>query len=106
MGLTSIMVGEVVTPTSPAEVTPPASTTHGGVSTLESATGGEVTLLSTAPRGGVAVRASSASASTMTFGSADLIQDGEVGAPRSPCGTTAGLHVNNTISTQEFNIKK
>jgi hypothetical protein len=91
---------------SPAEVTPPASTTHGGVSTLESATGGEVALLLTAPRGGAAVCASSASASPTTFGSADLVRDGEVGAPRLPYGATAGLHVGNTTSTQEFNSKK
>jgi hypothetical protein len=100
----SITLGEVVVPTSPAEA-PPASTARGGVSTLESATGGEVALPSAAPRGGVAVRASSPNASPTTFGSTDLVRDGEAGAPRSSCGTTTGLHINNT-SKQEFNSKQ
>jgi hypothetical protein len=42
----------------------------------------------------------------MTVGSLDLVRDGEDGAPKSPCGAIAGLHVSNTISTQEFNSKK
>jgi hypothetical protein len=63
MGSTSIIDGEVVATTSPVEAAPPASAAHGGFSTLASATGGEVALLSTAPRGGVAVCASSASTS-------------------------------------------
>jgi hypothetical protein len=91
MGSTSIIVGEVVAPTSPEEA-PPASTTRGGVSTFESTTGGEVALLSTAPRGRVAVRASSASASPTTCGSGDLVREGEDGAPRPPCGLVTGLH--------------
>jgi hypothetical protein len=62
MGSTSIIVGEVVAPTSPAEV-PTPSAVLGGESTLVSATGSEVTTPSTVPHGRVAVRASSASAS-------------------------------------------
>jgi hypothetical protein len=92
MGSTSIIGGEVVAPTSPVEVVPPASATRGGVSTLASAMGGEVALLSTASRGGVAVCTSSARTSPTTFGSSDLVGDGEAGAPRSPSGATAGLH--------------
>jgi hypothetical protein len=104
MGSTSITLGEVVALTSPTEA-PPASTVRRGVSTLESATGEEFTLLSTAPRSGVAVRASSASASPTTFGSADLVRDGEAEAPRSSCGIATGTH-SNTTSKQEFNSKQ
>jgi hypothetical protein len=43
MGSTSMIIGEAVAPTSPAEA-PPASTARGGVPTLASATGGEATL--------------------------------------------------------------
>jgi hypothetical protein len=69
MGSTSIILGEVTAPTSPTEAPSPALTACGGLATLESAAGGEVALLSAAPRGGVAVRASSANASPTTFGS-------------------------------------
>jgi hypothetical protein len=106
MGSMSIIIGEVVALMSPVEVMPPASATGGGVSTLASATGGEVALLSTTPRSGLAVCSLSVSTSPTTFGSSDLVQDGEAGAPRSPCGATVGLHVNNTTSIQEFNSKK
>jgi hypothetical protein len=82
---------EVVAPKSPAEV-PPASAARGGVSTLVAATGSEVVLLSTAPRGGVAVRASSASVFPTTCGSGDLVREGEGGEPRPPCGLVTGLH--------------
>jgi hypothetical protein len=91
MGSTSIIVGEVVTLMPPAE-SPPASKTRGGVSTLESSTGGEVALLSTTPRGGVAVCASSAKVSPTTVGSGDLVREGEDGAPRPPCGLITDLH--------------
>jgi hypothetical protein len=91
MGSTSITLGEVVAPTSPAETLPPASTTHGGVSTLESATGGVTALLSTAPCGGAAVRASSAKASPTTVSSGDLVREGEVRAPRLLYGSVIGL---------------
>jgi hypothetical protein len=91
MGSTSIIVGEVVAPTSPAEP-PPASKTRGGVSTLESTTGGEVAQLLTAPRGGVVVRASSAKVSPATLGSGNLVREGEDGAPSPPCGLVTGLH--------------
>jgi hypothetical protein len=91
MGSTSITAGEVVAPTSPTEA-PSASTTRGGVSTLALATGGEVALLSTTPRGVVAVRASLASTSPVTCGSGDLVREGEDGAPRPPGGLVTGLH--------------
>jgi hypothetical protein len=99
---TSIIIGEVVAPTSPVEVAPPASAMRGGVSTLALATGSQVALLSTTPHGGVAVCASSASTSPTTFGSSDLVWDGEAGAPRSPYGATAGLHVSNTTLIREI----
>jgi hypothetical protein len=41
MGSTSIILGEVVTLTSPTEVPSPASTARGGLATLVSSTGGE-----------------------------------------------------------------
>jgi hypothetical protein len=91
MGSTSIIVGEAVAPTSPAEV-PTTSATRGGVPTLASATGGEVTTFSTAPHGGVAVRASSASASPTTCGSGDLVWEGDGWATGTPCGLATGLH--------------
>jgi hypothetical protein len=91
MGSTSIIVGEVVAPTSPAEVSTP-STARGGESTLASATGGEVTTFSTAPCGGVAVRVSSASASPTTCGSGDLMREGDDGAMGTPCGLATDLH--------------
>jgi hypothetical protein len=91
MGSTSIIIGEVVAPTSLAEVSTP-SAAHGGESTLVSATGGEVTMPSTVPRGGVAVRASSASASPMTCGSGDLVREGDDGAMGTHCGLATGLH--------------
>jgi hypothetical protein len=65
MGWTSITPGRVVAPTSPTEAVPTASTARGGLSTFESATGGEVALLSTAPRG------------PMTCGLGDLVREGE-----------------------------
>jgi hypothetical protein len=91
MGSVLIIVGEVVAPTSPAEA-PPSPAACGGVSTLAAATGGEVVLLSTAPRGRVAVHASSASASPTTRGSGDLVREGEDGAPSPPCDLATGLH--------------
>jgi hypothetical protein len=84
MGLISITPGGIVAPTSLEEVTSPVSTTRGGVSTLESTIGVDVALLSIAPRGRVAVRASSASASPTTFDSVDLVRDGEAGHPGRP----------------------
>jgi hypothetical protein len=54
----------------------------------------------------VAVCVSSASTSPTTMGSSDLVRDGEAGAPWSPCGVTAGLHVSNTTSIRELNSKK
>jgi hypothetical protein len=92
MGSTSITVGEVIALMPPVEVPFASSAARGGVSTLAAATGGEVALLSTSYRGGVAVRASSASASTTTCGLGDLVREGEDGAPRPPCGFVTGLH--------------
>jgi hypothetical protein len=91
MGSTSIIVGEVVVPTSPAKVSTP-SAACGGESTLVSATGGEVTTPSAVPRGGIAVRVSSASASPTTCGSGDLVREGDDGATGTPCGLATGLH--------------
>jgi hypothetical protein len=99
MGSTSIILGEVVAPTSAVEFPPPASTVRGGLPTLESAAGGEVALLSTDPRGGEAVRASSAKASPTTVGSGDLVQEGEVGAHGSPCGSVTGLYSKHLVRT-------
>jgi hypothetical protein len=86
-----MIVGEVVTPTSPAEV-PTPSAVRGGERALVSATGGEVTTPSTVPRGGVAVRASSTSTSPTTCGSGDLVREGDDGATDTPCGLATGLH--------------
>jgi hypothetical protein len=74
MGSISMIVGEVVTPTSPAEVLTP-SAVRGGEPALVSATGGEVTMPSTIPHGGVVVRASSASTSPTICGSGDLVRE-------------------------------
>jgi hypothetical protein len=77
---------------SPAEVTPPASAVCGGLSTLESGTGGEAALLPTASCGGEAVCASSTKVSPTTVGSIDLVREGEDGEPRPPCDLITGLH--------------
>jgi hypothetical protein len=101
MGSTSIILGEVIAPTSPAEAPTPASTAHGGLSTLESAAGGEIALLSTAPCGGEAVRASSAKASPTTIGSVDLVREGK----SEHTGTLAApspAYIANTSSRQVF----
>jgi hypothetical protein len=81
MGSASMIVGEVV-----------ASAACGGVPTLASATGDEVALPSTAPRGIVAVRTSSARASPTTCGSDDLVREGEDGVPCPPCSLITDLH--------------
>jgi hypothetical protein len=109
----SIIVGEAVAPVSPAEV-PTTSVACGGVLALASATGGEVTTPSTAPRGGVAVRASSASASPTTCGSGDLVREGDGWATGTSCGLTTGLHdkaprqdetqIRSTNTTPDFRI--
>jgi hypothetical protein len=61
-------------------------------------TGGEVVNPSAIPRVGVAVRASSASASPTTYGSGDLVREGDDGANGTPCGLAIGLHGKNTSS--------
>jgi hypothetical protein len=91
MGSTSMIVGEVVAPTSPAEVSTPSAVRR-GEPTLVSVTGGEVATPSATPRGGVVVRTSSASASPTTYGSADLVREGDDGATGTPCGLATGLH--------------
>jgi hypothetical protein len=91
MGSASMIVGEAIAPTSPAEA-PLESAMRGGLPTLASAMGDEAGLPSVAPRGGVAVCASSASASPATCGSGDLVREGEDGAPCPPCGLVTGLH--------------
>jgi hypothetical protein len=104
MGSTSIILGEATAPTSPTVAPSPASTARRGLTTLESATGGEVALLSAAPYGGVAVRASSTNDSPTTSGSGDLMWEREASAPRSCCGSATGLH-NNTASRQIFTAR-
>jgi hypothetical protein len=89
--MTSMIVGEVIALTSPAEV-PTPSAVHGGEPALVSATGGEVTTPSTIPRGGVAVRTSSASTSPTTCGLGDLVREGDDGVTGTPCGLATGLH--------------
>jgi hypothetical protein len=91
MGSTSMTVGEVVAPTSPAEVSTP-SVVRRGEPALVSVAGGEVVTPSAIPRVGVAVRASSASASPTTCGSCDLMREGDNGATGTPCGLATGLH--------------
>jgi hypothetical protein len=49
-------------------------------------------MFSTAPHGEVAVRVSSASASPTTYGSGDLVREGDNGATGSPCDLATGLH--------------
>jgi hypothetical protein len=91
MGSTSVIVGEVVAPTSTAEA-PTPSEARGGEPALVLATGGEATMPSTTPRGGVVVRASSASTSPTTCGSGDLVQEGDDGETGTLCGLATGLH--------------
>jgi hypothetical protein len=98
MGSTSMIVGEVVAPKSPAEV-PTPSAARKGEPTLVPATGGEATTPSTTTCGGVAVRASSASTSPTTYGSGDLVWEGDDGATGTPCGLATGLH--GTIHRQD-----
>jgi hypothetical protein len=77
----SIIPGGVITPTPPAEVAPTASTTRGGLYTLESGMGREVALLSTVPLGEEVMCASSAKVSPTTVSSGDLVWEGEDGTP-------------------------
>jgi hypothetical protein len=91
MGSTSTIVGEVIAPTSPAEVPTPSAVCRGEPA-LVPVTGGEVATPSATPCGGVVVRASSASASPTTRGSGDLVLEGDDGATGTPCGLATGLH--------------
>jgi hypothetical protein len=77
MGSTSIILGEADVPMTPTVPSAPALTACGGVAILESTTIGEATFFSATPDGGVAVRASSVNDSTKTFGSGDLVWEGE-----------------------------
>jgi hypothetical protein len=72
---------------------------------LVSVTGGEVVAPSAIPRVGVAVRASSTSASPATSGSGDLVREGDDGATGTPCGPAAGLHGANNTS-KSYSDKK
>jgi hypothetical protein len=91
MGSTSMIVGEVVAPTSPAEA-PTPSAICGAEPALVSATGGEVTTPSTIPRGGVVVCASSSSTSPTTRGSGDLVREGDDGVIGTPCVLATSMH--------------
>jgi hypothetical protein len=91
MGSTSTTIREIVALTSPAEVSTPSAVRR-GESALVSVTGGEVVTPSAIPRVGVAVRASSASASHTACGSGDLVREGDDGATGTPCGLATGLH--------------
>jgi hypothetical protein len=91
MGSMSMIVGEAVAPTSPADV-PTPSVVCEGEPTLVSVTGDEATTPSTTPRGGVAVRTSSPSTSPTTCGSGDLVREGDDGATSTPCGLATGMY--------------
>jgi hypothetical protein len=91
MGSMSMTVGQVIAPTSPAEVFIPSEVCREEPALLL-VTGGEVVNPSAIPRDGVAVRASSASASPTTCGSGDLVREGDYGAIGTPCGLATGLH--------------
>jgi hypothetical protein len=69
------------------------------------ASGGEVVAPSATPRVGVAVRASSTSASPTTYGSGDLVREGDDGATDTSCGPAAGLHRANYTS-KSYSDKK
>jgi hypothetical protein len=73
-------VREVVAPTSPAEVSTPSVVCREEPA-LVSVTGGEVVNPSAIPHIGVAVHASSATASPTTCGSGDLVREGDDGQP-------------------------
>jgi hypothetical protein len=91
MGSTSTTAGEVVAPTSPADVSIPSVVCREEPA-LVPITGGEVVNPSAIPRVGVVVHASSASSSPTTCGSGDLVQQGDDGATGTPCGLATGLH--------------
>jgi hypothetical protein len=55
-------------------------------------TGGEVVNPSAISRVGVAIQASSTSASPATCGSGDLVREGDDGVTDTPCGLAASLH--------------
>jgi hypothetical protein len=95
MGLTPIILGETTALTSATAALSLASTACGELAKPASATSGEVALLSAAPRGIVAVHASSTNDSPTTLGSGDLVREGEA------TGASTGLH-NNIASRQIF----
>jgi hypothetical protein len=86
-----MIVGEVVTPTSATEVPTPTAVRRGEPA-LVSVTGGEFATPSATLHGGVVVRASSANASPTTYGSGDLMREGDDGETGTPCGLATGLH--------------
>jgi hypothetical protein len=87
---TSTTVGEVVAPTSPAEVSTPSVVCREEPA-LVSVTGGEVVNPYAIPRVGVEVRAS-ASVSPMTCDSGDLVREGDDRETGTPCGLATFLH--------------
>jgi hypothetical protein len=91
MGSTSTTAGEVVAPTSPAEVSTPSVVCREEPA-LVSVTGGKVVNPSAIPCVGVDICASSARASPTTCGSCDLVWEGDDGATGTPCGLSTGLH--------------
>jgi hypothetical protein len=78
-------------PPSPTEVSTPSAACREEPA-LVSVTGGEVVAPSASPRVGVAVWASSTSASPTTCGSGDLVREGDDGVTGTPYGLAAGLH--------------
>jgi hypothetical protein len=107
IGSTSTTDGEVVASTPPTEVSTP-SVVCKEEPALVSVTGGEVVAPSVTPRVGVAVRASSTSASPATCGSGDLVQEGDAGVADTPCDPAADLYgqVTHQDSVQMKSIKK
>jgi hypothetical protein len=99
IGSTSTTIGEVVALTPPTEVSTPSAVCKEEPA-LVSVTGGEVFAPSATPRVGVAVRASSTSASPATCGSGDLMQEGDAGVTSTPCDLAAGLH--GQITRQDY----
>jgi hypothetical protein len=91
IGSTSTTVGEIVAPVPATEVSTPSAVCREEPA-LVSVMGGEVVTPSATPRVGVAVRASSTSASPATCGSGDLVREGDAGITGTPCGLATGLH--------------
>jgi hypothetical protein len=91
IGLISTTDGEVVALTPLTEVSTPSAVCREEPAHVL-VTGGEVVAPSTTPHVGVAVRASSTSASPATCGSGDLVREGDVGVTGTSWGLAAILH--------------